>query len=86
MAYKNGPMISPDIFREFMLPQYKKLTGFFKEYGIKNFFVDTDGNYEKLIPLFLGGYHRDISNRSASRNGCCGLEEEIPKVTDDGWN
>ncbi len=55
MAYKNGPMISPDMFREFMLPNYKKLTGFFRDCGIKNFFVDTDGNCEKLIPLFLEG-------------------------------
>ena len=35
MAYKNGPLISPAMFREFMLPAYKKLTGFFRDRGIR---------------------------------------------------
>lgn len=55
LAYKNGPLISPAIFQEFMLPCYKKMTSFLKDSGINTIIVDTDGNFWKLIPLFLEG-------------------------------
>lgn len=55
MSYKNGPLISPAFFKEFILPYYKKFTSSMGQYGIKNFFVDTDGNFESLIPLFMEG-------------------------------
>ena len=53
MAYRSGPFISPQMFREFMLPPYKRVTSFLNEMGVKVIMVDTDGNIEKLIPLFL---------------------------------
>lgn len=55
MCYKTGPLISPEFFRQFMLPAYKKLTGFLRENGINVIFVDTDGNCWELIPLFIEG-------------------------------
>lgn len=55
MSYKNDPLISPAHFKEFILPYYKKFTSAMKEYGVKNFFVDTDGNCTELIPLFIEG-------------------------------
>ncbi len=53
MSYRGGPLISPAHFEEFMSPYYKKLTGFLKSRGVKNIWVDTDGDCSKLIPLFL---------------------------------
>ncbi len=53
MAFKNGPLISPDIFKEFLMPYYKKLTEEMRRRGVKHFIVDTDGNFEALIPLFI---------------------------------
>ena len=53
MAGKKGSLVSPSIFKEFMSPYYKKLTGFLKTKGIDKFVVDTDGKVEELIPLFL---------------------------------
>lgn len=53
MCYKNGPLISPAMFREFMLPQYRRLTGFLRDCGCRNILVDTDGACMDLIPLFL---------------------------------
>lgn len=53
MAYKNGPLISPAMFREFMLPGYKKLTNFFRDRGVRHILVDSDGDIWKLIPLFI---------------------------------
>ena len=53
MAGKNGSLISPKMFREFMSPFYKRLIGFLKNRGIKFFLVDTDGKVGELVPLFL---------------------------------
>jgi hypothetical protein len=53
MSGKNGPLIGPNIFREFMSPCYKRLIDFLKTKGVKHFIVDTDGNVSVLIPLFL---------------------------------
>jgi len=55
MCYKTGPLISPALCREFMLPYYKKLTGFFRDHGIDIVLLDTDGNLTELIPLFIEG-------------------------------
>ena len=43
------------MFREYMLPAYKKFTAFLRDLGVKNILVDTDGNCWKLIPLFIEG-------------------------------
>ena len=53
MAYRTGPFISPEMFREFMLPPYQRLTAFLRDMGLRIFLVDNDGNLEKLISLFL---------------------------------
>jgi hypothetical protein len=54
MCFKNGPLISPALFREFMVPYYKDLIGFFKDlrpdYKV---IVDTDGDAALLLPLFI---------------------------------
>ena len=48
-----GSMVAPAMIREFMLPYYKRLTGFLKAHGVSTIFVDTDGECTSLIPLFL---------------------------------
>lgn len=53
MSGRQGSLISPAIFKEFMTPCYKKLINFLKSKKIKYFNVDTDGNLSGLIPLFL---------------------------------
>lgn len=53
MCYKTAPLISPAHFREFMLGPYRKLTGVLRDHGIKVILTDTDGNFWRLIPLFL---------------------------------
>lgn len=55
MSYKSGSMVSPRIFREFLLPVYQRINGFFRQYGIDVVLLDTDGNVWGLIPLFLEG-------------------------------
>jgi len=53
LAGRNGPLLSPDLFERFFLPHYTKLVELLKSHGVKNVIVDTDGNFEVLIPLFL---------------------------------
>ena len=55
ICYKNGPMISPEMFRRFCLKPYQKVTSFLKENGVDVCFVDCDGNIELLVPLWLEG-------------------------------
>lgn len=49
----NGPMISPAVFREFVGNYYRQLFPELKEHGVKNIFIDTDGDFRLLIPDFL---------------------------------
>ena len=55
MSYRKGPHISPRLFAEFMLPNYKKVTKYARNNGIDIIMVDTDGNHEAITPLFLEG-------------------------------
>ena len=55
MAYKAGPLISPRMFRQFMLEPYKKITSLFHENGIDLIFVDSDGDSGPLMALWLEG-------------------------------
>ena len=49
----SSSMISPELFKEFMTPYYKKVIDFLKSKGIRIFIVDTDGDFSELISLFL---------------------------------
>jgi hypothetical protein len=53
MSMKNGPLLSPETFRTFILPHLRRLVAFFKSAGVRWFVVDTDGNCELLIPHLL---------------------------------
>ena len=55
MCFKNGPLISPKMFSEFMIEPYKKLTGCLRDHGVEIVFVDNDGDTNSLIPLFIEG-------------------------------
>ena len=48
-------MVGPATVKEFMVPYYQQVSDFAKGKGIKNILVDTDGNCDRLIPLFLEG-------------------------------
>ena len=54
MACRNGSLLSPRHFREFILPYYKQLTGFLR-LRIPTIWVDSDGDIHELIPLFVEG-------------------------------
>jgi len=49
MSYNHGPMISEDIFAQFLKPYYQKLLERLKELDVK-IIVDTDGDVTRLVP------------------------------------
>lgn len=53
MCYKNGSLISPKLFKRFMLDRYKRITQVVRDSGVDIIFLDSDGNIEELLPLWL---------------------------------
>jgi len=53
MAYKNGPLLSPEKFEEFMVPRYKIVCDYLRSRGVDLIGVDSDGDVHSLIPLWL---------------------------------
>jgi polynucleotide 5'-kinase involved in rRNA processing len=53
MASKNGALISPAMFREFMTPCYQRIAEFARAHGIEIILVDSDGYIEDLTGLML---------------------------------
>jgi hypothetical protein len=53
MCYRSGPLISPAMFRDFMLPRYRRITDLVRARGCDTIFVDSDGDVSQLIPLWL---------------------------------
>jgi len=51
MASRNGAFISPDMFREFMKPNYEKIAEFARAHGIPIVLVDSDGYIESLADV-----------------------------------
>jgi hypothetical protein len=52
MSYNNGPMLSYELFREFLLPYYKKLTAFCRERQVR-VLVDSDGDITVMVPWLI---------------------------------
>jgi uroporphyrinogen decarboxylase len=53
MAGKAGPLCSPAMYRKFMLPPLKRVTDMLHSHGVDIIIVDSDGNNDVLIPLWL---------------------------------
>jgi len=57
MCGKTGPLISPEMFKEFLLPVYKRLTTALRK-GCNHVMADSDGDVRGLVPLWLEGGDR----------------------------
>ena len=53
MAGKTGPLCSPAMYREFMFEPLKRVTDVLHRHGVHNIVIDSDGNNDVLIPLWL---------------------------------
>jgi uroporphyrinogen decarboxylase len=53
MCYNRGPLISPKVFREVLVPQYQRITAALGSYGVDVVMVDCDGDIQSLVPYWL---------------------------------
>lgn len=53
MCYKTGPLIGPDLFQEHILPPLKRYLDVARSCGVPIVDLDSDGNVEALIPLWI---------------------------------
>lgn len=53
MAGKSGPMIGPNLIKEFMLPYYRRIWDMLSSKGTKLFSQDSDGNINPIIDAML---------------------------------
>ncbi|MFA6111057.1 MAG: uroporphyrinogen decarboxylase family protein [Candidatus Latescibacterota bacterium] len=52
-AGKGGPLVSPALFRRFLLPGYRRIVDEFRRSGIDGIWLDSDGDTRTLIPLLI---------------------------------
>jgi hypothetical protein len=52
MSYNLGPMLSEDLYNEFIKPYYQRLIPEIKKHGTK-VFIDSDGDITKAVPWFI---------------------------------
>ena len=55
MCYNHGPMLSPKLFEELMVPRYKRVTESLKTRGVDLNVLDCDGRIYALVPGWLRG-------------------------------
>ncbi len=53
ICFKNGPLVSPDIFEELCAKHYKKRNDLCRAYGIDIISLDCDGVVEQLLPTWF---------------------------------
>ncbi len=80
MSYNLGPMISKDLYDEFMDPYFKILIPKIKAHGTHPF-IDTDGFVEPLIPWFLqSGIEGILPLERMAGVDICRIRENYPKL------
>lgn len=53
ICFKNGPLVSPSVFRELIGPWYRKIADLVNSYGIDIISLDCDGCIDALLPIWL---------------------------------
>ena len=53
ICFKNGPLVAPQIFKQYVGPHYCRITNLIGQYDIDIISVDCDGMIDLLIPIWL---------------------------------
>ena len=53
MAYKTGPLVSPDFMRRHMLERYREIIDIFRRGGVRLIMMDCDGNLDHIAPIVM---------------------------------
>jgi uroporphyrinogen decarboxylase len=54
ISNNTGPLISPEMFEEFMIPVYERIVATARELGCENILLSTYGDSSLLFPAILG--------------------------------
>ena len=55
ICFKNGPIISPRMFDQWIVPRYKRITDLLHDHGVDIAWTDCDGNINAIMDQFLAG-------------------------------
>ena len=55
MAFKSGSLVSPVLYRKLARQHYQRITDLLQRYGVDIVLLDSDGNVDELIPIWLDG-------------------------------
>ena len=75
ICYNHGPLIAPDMMKEFLLPYYQQLIANVKKRQLdqsRHLFVqvDTDGDCRPVIPVYMEGIGMDVMSPFEVASGC----------------
>jgi hypothetical protein len=53
MCYNHGPLLSPRLFEDLMVPRYRRITDALRRHGVEINVLDCDGRIDALVPGWL---------------------------------
>jgi uroporphyrinogen decarboxylase len=53
MCYNAGPLLSPSLFKKYLVPHYERITSQLRQHGCQVVWVDCDGKIDELLPMWF---------------------------------
>ena len=53
IAFRNGPIIGPKMFRQYLQPGYARIAAFLRSHGINVIFTDCDGDITPIVDIWI---------------------------------
>lgn len=53
MCFNSGPLLTPELFKKYLVPHYRRITGQLRKHGVDIVWLDCDGKIDELLPLWL---------------------------------
>lgn len=58
ICFNSGPLLSPAMLREFLLPRYRRIARLLRQHGVDVIWTDCDGNITEVVDIWLeAGYN-----------------------------
>jgi hypothetical protein len=80
MCYNRGPLLSPRLFEELMVPRYERITRALRGHGIEINVLDCDGRIHELAPGWLESGINCMFPLEAAHTDAFRLRRELPSV------
>ncbi len=77
MCYNRGPLLSPAMFGEMLVPRYRRITDRLRELGVTLNVLDCDGRINDLVPGWLEGGINCMFPLEAAHTDAFGLREKF---------